>query len=1145
MNNEHEVNSEKESSKKNINEQGPPLNDKVARMPHVSLPLPPKKGPHHPSQYVHIQPTPGLNFMSFFGLPMMSGTTASTPGENVTTPHIQQQQQQQQQQQSFTAAPLQLLAHPQQQAQQQQQAQRSGTSKGPKSTTTSTIQQRGKKKRGRPKKTRDKSGFIRKHSSRTLGLSILDDDPKRLINPLLDIPYVDSQSIPQASDLLVHSSLAFCKPDTFSLAHYARLLGFDVHSKKFVHHVSSLPLLFNNNTTDPIYTIPPLGTWFSQCMPTRDSLHYTDFLYETLQQQQHQNLTATNSIPKITRELQQQVLREVNVSINNINIHSKVTSEGLFTVKLGSTEITYDFSWFPLGNGISELVLHVHRVVVDDDNVQHPRELLLVLVCLVLQHARSFHVWYGVWDYVPSDLQDFMERYFGMTVVLAHYKRKESDASTAQLAKSLYQAAATLSPRKYNAEENTDAAVTTTADTLGEANFLSHSTISLLCDLHKSSSRYAGMLFRQQQQKQKKPTIKTRQRMLVRLPTVEQAIGVQAVRSNKNKPTITSSAKESVRSVSFGIRLTSDKMQLLNGDGKVVEGAVHVATTMRKGVVSALASVPAALVSTAASAAASVPPTAAPQTPMGATKPSPVAFVPAASATQAATLPPTPTAASSNPPSWDVFKIFAQVVPTATTEREVDDEILRDLKAKQAELAALEGGMEPKVRSLLQQVVDVRMDYEKDAEKRQEEQKLLKAYGKILDRRKEIDTAWQKQLEQDMDAVCEICMDGEVTPDNQILFCEACNVAVHQMCYGIDEVPEGDYYCIACRYLGRDKMSKALSQRGGDVKRVAPSPLPICCELCPRKQGAFVRSDTSSLETKNADGTINSVLSKWVHVVCAKWQGLNFVPLGQTNVVEDVQGLKRDFMRHGKSCILCLGRRGAYIKCRQENCDSWMHVTCARATGLCEVSHGENCHGDVESNPWTLLCPEHSTIDPATVHDRVSIEQLVRSAEEFPPEPYVESLKARPTKVFNKMTGKERSKFLADPGYEQDLLDELSKKLHGVHCEVCHQFEEDGKNLKKCVGCSVVFCSSCVLPVDVDPDEREYKCPACKYAEEMQKTGGEYEVPQCTMCFQKGGWLREAYAEPVNRKAYWRLNPAEYEETLFAKDLWCHAICTM
>ena len=46
-------------------------------------------------------------------------------------------------------------------------------------------------------------------------------------------------------------------------------------------------------------------------------------------------------------------------------------------------------------------------------------------------------------------------------------------------------------------------------------------------------------------------------------------------------------------------------------------------------------------------------------------------------------------------------------------------------------------------------------------------------------------------------------------------------------------------------------------------------------------------------------------------------------------------------------------------------------VTCARASGLCEVVHGEDVQGKVEENAWTLLCPEHTEQKPIDAADAV------------------------------------------------------------------------------------------------------------------------------------------------------------------------------
>lgn len=1175
----------------------------VARMPHASLPSP-KKGPHHaPKQGAPPQSLFGLSFAGNFGIPLQ-GTVASTPADAAAAiPPYQMNQLLAVQQQGglgvfdTTTSVGRSAKMPRKREAPLSVEDASLTARG------GLKRQRGRstKKRGRPSTSSGKvggrgsggkvgGGRGRPKSSNTSRtprkMTIQDEDAKRLVNPLVDVPYVEESTLtpPQAHDLVVvHNGLSFCRNDTFPLSYYARLLGFEVPKAHEVsQHWSNKSVALNVNSLgladrskDAVYSIPSLGTWYRQAQ-NHGSLSLEDPLYTALLQQQHQQGTPTDSIPLMTKGLISDVLSTLECQ-EGVQSHltTTVSLDGtLFSVKLGTLECDYNFSWIPLDSKVSELILQVVGVKLAGDVDDIVKKYLMVVTSLILQHARSHHVWYGVWQHVPKEVSSFLETYFGMTAVTPaptsdSPATEENVATATAMAKSLYEAAATMvvdSPSSPKPK----GAVTTTAETLGHhAAFMS--TSSLLCDLHKCSTRHAFLLHNQDKKKErpKKSPVETKQRLLVRLPTVEQVTGLPVYRRNKQAKSTVTGAKEAVRGIAFGIRITTSKdgdssvkIEALNGNGQVVErndGTLPISIQDSVAKLPASAPSPAETGSQDPPVSASV---AASDTPV--TKPSPslLGMDPniASVATTVAKPPPPPLINPSQPPSWvisavqppswDVLKSFELVVPSSKSGHGVDenDEILRDLKAKQAELLSLEGGMEPKLRSLLQTVVDERMEYEKNAEKREEEQQLVEEYEKILDRRKEIDSAWQKQLEQDMDAVCEICRDGEVTPDNQILFCEACNVAVHQMCYGIEEVPEGDYYCIACRYLGRDKMSEALSQRGGESRRPAPSPLPICCELCPQKQGAFFRSDTSSLQTRNADGSSNPVLSRWVHVVCAKWQGLNFEPLDQTEVVEDVQELKKDFLRHGVSCILCLGKRGAYNQCRHEGCGNWMHMTCARASGLCEVSHGQNCHGDVGSNPWTLLCPEHSTIDPATVEeDRVPIEQLVRSAEEFPPEPYLERIRERPKKTFNKMSAGERRKFLADPEYEQQLLDEISRKLHGVHCEVCYQFEEGGRNLKKCTGCGVVFCESCVIPggVDVDPDEAEYRCSACKYVAEMEKEGSEYQVPQCLMCNQKGGWLRKAYADPVNRKSYWKHNPEELRETLFAKDLWCHAVCTM
>lgn len=63
----------------------------------------------------------------------------------------------------------------------------------------------------------------------------------------------------------------------------------------------------------------------------------------------------------------------------------------------------------------------------------------------------------------------------------------------------------------------------------------------------------------------------------------------------------------------------------------------------------------------------------------------------------------------------------------------------------------------------------------------------------------DVETQEDGDREEDEDEeVCSLCRKPDSKPPNEILFCDGCDMAVHQKCYNVPTIPEGDWLCRTC-----------------------------------------------------------------------------------------------------------------------------------------------------------------------------------------------------------------------------------------------------------------------------------------------------------------------------------------------------------
>lgn len=194
---------------------------------------------------------------------------------------------------------------------------------------------------------------------------------------------------------------------------------------------------------------------------------------------------------------------------------------------------------------------------------------------------------------------------------------------------------------------------------------------------------------------------------------------------------------------------------------------------------------------------------------------------------------------------------------------------------------------------------------------------------------------------------CCVCADENGWTDNPLIYCdgENCEVAVHQGCYGIQEVPDGEWFCAKC--------TKAAGMAPGTFNSET-----FCCELCPFDYGALKKTDRK-------DG--------WAHVICALY--IPEVRFGNVHSMEPVILSDVPVDKFQKTCYICLDERpnsakkGACMSCNKSNCKRSFHVTCAQRKGLlCEegaVSRNVKYCGYCESHLKKVINDPSIKVIPA------------------------------------------------------------------------------------------------------------------------------------------------------------------------------------
>eukprot|EP00941_MAST-03F_sp_MAST-3F-sp1_P003536 g3536.t1 len=368
------------------------------------------------------------------------------------------------------------------------------------------------------------------------------------------------------------------------------------------------------------------------------------------------------------------------------------------------------------------------------------------------------------------------------------------------------------------------------------------------------------------------------------------------------------------------------------------------------------------------------------------------------------------------------------------------------------------------------------------------------------------------------DSVCSVCFDGESGENNPIVFCDRCDIAIHQACYGVQDIPEGDYFCDACVYVMKmesklkEKKAKCYGQKQSILERVQST---VKCALCPTTGGALKRT----------------VCGKWAHLTCALWHPdvriVDIVKMGPIELPLQVTNLRTKQKIRGPPCFVCKSSKGKTLQCCHPGCSRHYHPICAWFAGFyCSVNFASNadCQYGVSNFPkdegnnnffydgrpvesksnsnqlgwirgglsFQMFCPSHTPADAVSNGRSLAEQKRIRGKyKSFGPAAVDDNSQNSPASKHSKRKNVEvGNKTFALP---------IDDYPDGV-CAICFSGSHHPNDMVFCSSCGISAHKACFTnKANNNISDQNWQCQVC------QSRNSNVKNVECVLCPRRGG----------------------------------------